>query len=279
MNTKDVKQLTASCFTYEWRRFASPAGTWEQNFWGYFQFFPRDFFKGKRVLEAGSGMGRHTYYLAQMARKVVTIDLGDAIRVTAETVTGRENVHLVKADIDYLPFKPGSFDFVCSIGVLHHLPEPAVGFYNLVQSLRPGGFVHVYLYWALEDAPTWKRSLLALATLTRRLTVGLPYPVLEKVAWCVAASAYLIFSVPYRYLSHWSATASLVKNFPFQRYADDGFKVCYNDQFDRLSAPLEHRFTRNQVVELFTRSGLTDVRTMPHYGWLACGRKPAVVTE
>jgi len=182
MKTKEVKRLTASSFAYEWRRFNLPAEVWEENFWGYFQPFPRAFFKDKRVLEAGSGMGRHTYYLAQMARKVVSIDLGDAIRVTAATVTGQKNVHLVKADIDHLPFKGGSFDFVCSIGVLHHLPEPAVGFYKLVQSLRPGGFVHVYLYWALEDAPTWKRSLIALATLTRRLTVGLPYPVLEKVA-------------------------------------------------------------------------------------------------
>jgi SAM-dependent methyltransferase len=244
------------------------------NFWGYFQFFSPEFFRRKRVLEAGSGMGRHTYFLAQFAGKVVAIDLGSAIRVTAANTLMQRNVRLVQADIDHLPFQPESFDFICSIGVLHHLPDPKAGFHRLVQSLRPGGTVHVYLYWALEDAAAWKRSTLALINTLRRLTVRLPYPLLERLAWLVAVVGYLSFSLPYRYLSQRPTTHLLVRDFPLQRYAKDGFQVCYNDQFDRLSAPLEYRFTRNQVLDLFAHEGLVDVHIQPHYGWLACGRKP-----
>jgi SAM-dependent methyltransferase len=246
----------------------------ENNFWGYFQFFSPEFFNGKLVLEAGSGMGRHTYFLAQCARQVVAIDLGEAIWVTAAHVAGRHNVHLFQADIDHPPFQLGSFDFVCSIGVLHHLPNPEAGFQHLVRCLRPGGTLHVYLYWALEDSPAWKRAMLALVSAFRCLTVRIPYALLEKLAWLMAVVGYFSFSLPYRYLSRWPTTHSLVKNFPLQRYAKDGFRVCYNDQFDRLSAPLEHRFTRDQVLDLFARAGLVDVRIEPHFGWLACGRKP-----
>jgi hypothetical protein len=121
--------------------------------------------------------------------------------------------------------------------------------------------------------------LLQTVTAFRRLTVRLPYPVLEKVAWFVAVVGYLLFSLPYRYLSRWQTTRSLVKELPLQRYAKDGFRVCYNDQFDRLSAPLEHRFTRCQVLELFVSAGLVDIRIEPYFGWLACGRKPEGVEK
>ncbi len=270
---RDLKARTARSFEYEWKRFNVPPEQMQANFWSYFRSFSADFFKGKRVLEAGSGMGRHTYYLSQFAHEVVAIDLGEAIRVTAINVAEQPNVRLVQADIDYLPFPSESFDFICSIGVLHHLPDTEAGLISLVRCLRLGGVVHLYLYWALEDAPVWKRGLLMLVTAVRRITVRLPFSLVEKLAWLVAIIGYCCFSIPYRYLSRWRATRAWVEDLPLQRYAKDGFRVCYNDQFDRLTAPLERRFTRGQVTELFARAGLADVHVEPHYGWLAHGRK------
>lgn len=275
MSAEDDKRRTAESFGYEWQRFDTPPQQWEENFLGYFQFFSPEFFRDKRVLEAGSGMGRHTWHLARRAGRVVAVDLGDAIRVTQRNTRDLDNVGLVQADIDHLPLPDESFDFVCSIGVLHHLPDPERGFREIVRRCRPGGTVHVYLYWALEDAPAWKRGVLAAVTAFRRLTVRMPHPVLDRVSWVVAAGGYVTFSLPHRYLSRWPATRGLVRNFPLQRYGQDGFQVCYNDQFDRLSAPLERRYTRREVEEMFIRAGLTDVRVEPHHGWIACGRKPA----
>jgi len=274
MSVRDVKRQTAESFAWEWDRFSAAPQEWEENFRGYFRFFPNGFFQGKRVLEAGSGMGRHTYYLSRLAGSVVSIDLGDAIRVTQRNTRGLDNLALVQADIDDMPFAPGSFDFACSIGVLHHLPDPEAGFRKLVSMVRPGGTVHVYLYWALEDAPRWKRALLNAVRAFRRVTVRMPYPLLDKVAWVTAAGGYATFVLPYKYLSRHRATAGLVREFPLQCYAQYPFRVCYNDQFDRLSAPLEFRYTRAEVEAWFRRAGLEDVRVEPHFGWIACGRKP-----
>ncbi len=271
---RDLKERTARSFGYEWRRFSVSATEMEDNFRGYFGFLPAGALAGKRILEAGSGMGRHTYFLSELAAEVVAIDLGEAIAVTAANVAGRPNVHLAQADIDHLPFPDESFGFVCSIGVLHHLPSTEAGLGALVRCLERGGLVYVYLYWALENAPVWKRGLLAFVTMLRRITVRLPFPVVDKLAWLVAAAGYIGLSLPYRYLSRWRVTRNWVKDLPLQRYAKDGFRVCYNDQFDRLTAPLERRFTRDQVRTLMIGAGLKDVRVEPHYGWIAYGSKP-----
>lgn len=270
----EVKKRTAETFAYEWRRFNAPPGALAANFWGYFQMFSPGFFAGKRVLEGSCGMGRHTHFLATYAQEVVALDLGRAIDVAARNIGRRDNVHFVQADIEAPPFREGSFDFVCAIGVLHHLPHPEAGFRRLLACLRPGGIIHVYLYWALEDAPAWKRGLLRGVLALRCLTTRLPCRVLDKVAWTAAVVGYWAFSVPYRYLSRWAPSRAFAETLPLQRYAAEGFRICYNDQFDRLSAPIEHRYTRQEVEALFQRAGLVDVRVQAHHGWIACGRKP-----
>src|SRR5207248_751285 len=56
------------------------------------------------------------------------------------------NAHAVQASIYELPFRPGTFDFVFSIGVLHHLPDPQRGFDSIVPLATPGGRVLAWLY-------------------------------------------------------------------------------------------------------------------------------------
>ena len=60
-----------------------------------------------------------------------------------------------------------------------------------------------------------------------------------------------------------------------KQYARYPFRVCVNDQFDRLSAPIENRYTRAEVEAWLLRAGLEDVIVRPNCGWVAVGRKPA----
>lgn len=59
-----------------------------------------------------------------------------------------------------------------------------------------------------------------------------------------------------------------------KQYAAYPFQVCVNDQFDRLSAPIEQRYTKAEVEGWFQRAGLGSVTVLPYAGWVAHGVKP-----
>jgi hypothetical protein len=58
------------------------------------------------------------------------------------------------------------------------------------------------------------------------------------------------------------------------RHAQYPFRVCVNDQFDRLSAPIEFRYTRDEDEGWLRRAGLEETVVRPNYGWRPTGRKP-----
>ena len=96
------------------------------------------FFKDKLVLDAGCGIGRHAFFAAAYgAKEVIGIDLSDAVDTAFENVGHLPNAHIVQADIYDPPFRRatagGDFDFIYSIGVLHHLPDPESGLRSLVR--------------------------------------------------------------------------------------------------------------------------------------------------
>lgn len=63
--------------------------------------------------------------------------------------------------------------------------------------------------------------------------------------------------------------------FPLKAYADYPFGVCVNDQYDRFSAPIEWRFTADEVDAILTDAGFVDVVVLDNNGWLGSGRRPA----
>ena len=77
---------------------------------------------------------------------VVAVDLSFAIDAARENLSEREGIHFIQADIFRLPFRPQSFDFVYSWGVLHHTPDPPAAFSRLPPLVRPGGKLMVFVY-------------------------------------------------------------------------------------------------------------------------------------
>jgi ubiquinone/menaquinone biosynthesis C-methylase UbiE len=102
----------------------------------------------------------------------------------------------VQADAEELPFRDAAFDLVMAIGVLHHLPDPRRALQSLARLVRPGGYIHIYVYWIPEQG--WHRSLLRLVTGARRVTTRMPPPLLRMLAYPIAAALYSVFVLPYR---------------------------------------------------------------------------------
>jgi len=265
---------TAKSFGFEWTHFSRMYQEWEDNFLAYMAPHAPQFFQGKLVLDAGCGSGRHAYYSARFGAEVWAVDLSDAVE-TARKNTESLPVHVIQADLLDLPFAEDSFDFVYSIGVLHHLPNPEAGFRNILRYLKPGGEIQIYLYWKPEGQPV-KRVLLALVNSLRHFTTRLPHRVLYALSYPLAAAAFVGFVWPYRILSRIPGLKSIGERLPMKQYSNYPFQVCVNDQFDRFSAPIENRYTEAEVRQWCDRAGLRDIRVKPNFGWVAGGTKPSM---
>ena len=103
---------------------------------------------GRRVLEAGCGVGAQTIILASHSPEadITSVDINalsiaDASRLLLEH--GVRNVTLLEADIFALPFEAESLDDIFICFLLEHLAEPVEAFGHLKGVLKPGGTLTV----------------------------------------------------------------------------------------------------------------------------------------
>lgn len=265
-----IQERTAESFAFEWRHFGEHRSEWRKNFLDYLQPHSPGFLAGKLVLDVGAGSGRHSAQAAELGARVVAIDLGRSIDVARRNVP--DAVLTVQADAERLPFAPDRFDFVMSIGVLHHLPNTERALQGLVPFVAPGGNLHVYLYWVPEAG--WHRGILRLVSAARKFTVRMPFWLLRLLCYPLSVVLWIGVVLPYRLLRRIPAAAALAAGFPLKTYADYPFGVLVNDQFDRLSAPIEQRFTKAEVQNMLTGGGLDPVTVIPNHGWVGDGRRP-----
>ena len=149
------------------------------------------------------------------------------------------NVTVIKSDLRLAPFAPESFDFICSLGVLHHLDDPQEGFRRLVRLLAPGGTILVYLYSRPAEFGARRLALQASAAF-RKVTVRMPHNVLKPVSNVVATALHFGVVLPGRFGEKRGIKA--LADLPMYTYRGKPFRSLELDTFDRLSAPVEHRY-------------------------------------
>jgi ubiquinone/menaquinone biosynthesis C-methylase UbiE/uncharacterized protein YbaR (Trm112 family) len=272
--TDERQAKTAQSFGYEWTRFPEMYAEWQQSFLNYMRPHGPEFFRGKTVLDAACGNGRFAHYAAKYGAEVWAIDLGPAVEVARRNTEEFDNAQVVQADLHELPFALESFDFIYSIGALHHLPDPEGAFQSLLRYLKPEGEMQVYLYWQPEGQPI-KRLLLGLVASARQVTTRLPHSFVYALAFPTAVLAFLFFVWPYQILRRIPGLRALAEKIPMKQYSYFPFRVCVNDQLDRFSAPIENRYTRQEVLDWFRRAHLEQIEVSSWFGWVGTGKKPA----
>jgi ubiquinone/menaquinone biosynthesis C-methylase UbiE len=94
----------------------------------------------ERALDVGAGAGAFAFAIAPRVRKVVAVELDDALAARARA-DAPKNVEVVVADGEHLPFERASFDVAGTLRTLHHTPRPELLVAELARVTRPGGTI------------------------------------------------------------------------------------------------------------------------------------------
>jgi len=105
------------------------------------------FFAGKSVLEAGCGTGEKCVYFALHGANVSGVDISGASLSHGKKLAKKFEVAVKFSNKDVLLLDSNSeFDYIYSLGVLHHTENPKKGFENIARALKRGGLVTIGLY-------------------------------------------------------------------------------------------------------------------------------------
>jgi len=258
-NTR-IQRRTAEQFGREWQTFDKLLKDFNRVFQEYFDLVDLKGFSRKTVLDAGCGMGRWAFHIAARTKRVVAFDLSFAVEPAYRNCYAQGNVEVIQADIFHLPLRSVSFDFIYSLGVLHHLPDPFKGFASLKRLLVENGELLIYVYYDLENRAPYFRSLKRAVDLLRQFTARAPAFCSYPIAFVVAGAVYLPL-VWFGDLLQSMGLRDVDQRVPlYQTYSGKSFRLILNDAVDRLTAPVENRYSRDEIGRWFSEAGFRNVK-------------------
>ena len=273
--TRDT-QRTFESFGYEWNTFDDVRDEDAEFARVYFRDLDTASLEGKVGLDAGCGKGRYTRFLAPHLGALVALDGSSAVEAAARNLSGFGNVLVVKADLRTAPVAAGRLDLVVSLGVLHHLAEPRAGFERLTELLAPGGSILVYLY-SRPATMGVRRVALGAASLLRKVTVRIPLRVLRVAAVPVAVVLWSTVVAAGRLGER--ARIGALAGLPMAGYRGKPLRSLVLDTFDRLSAPVEHRYVWDELAPWFDDAGLMVETVREEAGWFVLARRPLAAVD
>jgi SAM-dependent methyltransferase len=271
---------TSQAFGWEWSHFTDLHDEYEEQFLDWIAPLQHDDFRGRTVLDAGCGTGRHAFHAARWgAEEVVALDLSDAVETARRNLDAFPNVFVVQGDLLRPPLLPATargegFDIVYSIGVLHHLPDPAAGIRSLARLANPGGLVLVWVY-GHEGNALVRTTVEPL----RRVTSKLPPAALHVLAWPLAVALHTAVKLIYGPLGGRTGRRRLPLGEYLASLAAFGFRQNYSIVFDQLVAPTTTYVRREELLLWLWSAGLTEVEVTQRNGnsWRGRGRRANVM--
>lgn len=210
---------------------------------------------GLRVLDAGCGGGRYCKVAGEAGATVVGADHTAAVNKAARLCAQLSNVEFVQADLKQLPLQPASFDFVFSIGVMHHDADTRAVFDAVAKLVKPGGRFAVWLYRRNQ----WWQEIINHAL--RRRSTRMPPERLERYCRCGAWLGGLPIV---------GKTLNKVVN--FSNHPNRENRIC--DTFDWYAPQYQYHHTVAELRSWFDDAGFVDLVVLPPektgrlYGWI-----------
>lgn len=266
--TEELRDRTIRNFGDQWTRYTDNEGYYGSVDLLADMFGPLvglDEVKGRKVGDIGSGTGRIVLMLLKAgAAHVTAVEPSDAYDVLMEnTREHRDKVTGLRCRGEEIPAGL-DLDLVTSMGVLHHIPEPAAVVRATLQAVRPGGRFVVWLY-GREGNGAYLNLVLPL----RSVTTHLPHAVVAGLSHAlnVALGGYIALC--------------RVLPLPLHRYMKEvigpfSWRKRVLVIFDQLQPAFAKYYTRDEAYRLLADQGFTDVRLHHRHGysWTVVGTRP-----
>ncbi|MFL6277993.1 MAG: methyltransferase domain-containing protein [Blastocatellia bacterium] len=244
------------CFTFQWRLRFSQSSEPDQMLWGkdHSKLSYKVQNKDGWYLDCGCGSGEiiREIALKNPHLQAVGMDLSDAIGMVSRRDKTISNLHYVQGDILAPPFASDSFQFILSLGVLHHTSSPRQALHNTIDLLERIGLLSVWLYPDLEDLKAmarqeeyrkWRRYYF----LRDKLFLSCSYRFnLRLLLWLCKLLSLLIS--PFGHLLDHA-----VPDFKL-RYLSNTFIL-----FDNLAPTYQFRHRKKEVIKWFRECGINKV--------------------
>lgn len=268
MKPLNIDTATVEGFGKEWSRFTQEPLTDRERAQVFAKYFSLIDWtkKPQRVLDMGCGSGRWDVLVAPLVGELVAADASPEALSVAKRNLQALNISFVECTPETLPFPDGYFDFIFSLGVLHHVPDTQAAIQSLGSKLVPGGTLLVYLYYAFDNRPAWFRSIWKISDLFRRCISWMPFFLRYVLSQAIALLIYWPLARAAKYLP-------VPDSWPLKFYADRSFYFMRTDALDRFGTKLEKRFTKQQIEVMLKAAGLEDIRfsdTDPYWVCAAC---------
>jgi ubiquinone/menaquinone biosynthesis C-methylase UbiE len=98
-----------------------------------------------KVLEVGSGSGQHLKFVEKSYSKYTMTDINFLLMLKNSKESKLAKIEYKLADVQNMPFKPGSFDRVIATCLLHHLNDPEKALSEIRRVTKRDGLVSIYL--------------------------------------------------------------------------------------------------------------------------------------
>tara|TARA_B100000029_G_scaffold450101_1_gene473836 strand:+ start:1640 stop:2485 length:846 start_codon:yes stop_codon:yes gene_type:complete len=273
---KNIDHGVVKSFGEEWNYYRQdelPKKEEIKLFNNYFDNFPFNKIDEKSEgFDLGCGSGRWTKYFAPKVKRIHCIDASyQALKVAKYNLSKFKNCVFYNESVDEISIKDNSMDFGYSLGVLHHLPYPLEGMKNCVKKLKKGSPFLVYLYYNLENRPLWYKIIWKITDVIRVITSRLPRK--AKYLFSVLIASLIYFPIT-RVARFFEIIGFNVDSIPLSFYKNYSFYVMLTDAYDRFGTSLEHRYSKEEIIDMMKKSELENILINPNAPyWCAIGYK------